>query len=73
MSTLGKTAPTLESLTEIYEAWIKRNGLPLVSAGDLHLEVDLTTEQRQFLDWFIEIWEAVDGGRYESPTWGSPI
>ena len=52
----------LDFLTDVYENWIKGNGLPLVSADDLLYQStgnELSLRQRVWLSSFIETWDTI--------------
>jgi len=53
---------TIEGLITDYQEFIAENNLPVMSADELLLEVDLTEDQREFVNHFIEVWNtAMDG------------
>ena len=62
------TAGVRALLVAVYERWINENGFPdyIGDAMDLALE-DLATlshSQRNFLNAYIKLWEAMDDGDY---------
>lgn len=50
----------LEQLIEIYDIWIKQQGLPAMSADELAWEDCVNEEQRKWLRNFCEQWEAAE-------------
>jgi hypothetical protein len=50
----------IDQLIETYNAWIKEQGLPAMSADELALEDCVNAEQREWLLAFCKEWEAAE-------------
>lgn len=51
---------TLAELCDVYDLFLADNNLPSMSADELLFETDLTEEQCEFLEEFIEAWHLAE-------------
>jgi hypothetical protein len=49
-----------EHLCTEYQLWCDNHGFPQLSADELILEVELTDEQKSYIENFIERWDAIE-------------
>ena len=50
----------LDNLITEYQTWCDNNGFPQLSADELFFEVELTDEQKSYVENFIERWDAIE-------------
>jgi hypothetical protein len=50
----------LDKLTAEWQTWCVNNGFPQLSADELFLEVELTDEQKSYVEDFIERWDQAE-------------
>ena len=50
----------LDNLITEYQTWCDNNGFPQLSADELFFEVELTDEQKSYVENFIERWDATE-------------
>ena len=48
----------LDNLCTEYQIWCDSNGFPQLSADELLLEVELTDEQKSYVENFLKCWDA---------------
>ena len=53
---------TISELCDVYDEFLAENNLPSMSADELLFEVDVTEEQCEFLEEFIEAWHEAEKG-----------
>ena len=51
---------TISELCDVYDEFLAENNLPSMSADELLFEVDVTEEQCEFLEEFIEAWHEAE-------------
>lgn len=50
----------LDNLITEWQTWCANNGFPQLSADELFLEVELTDEQKSYVEDFIERWDQAE-------------
>jgi len=50
----------LDILITEWQTWCTNNGFPQLSADELFLEVELTDEQKSYVEDFIERWDQAE-------------
>ena len=51
---------TISELCDVYDEFLAENNLPSMSADELLFETDVTEEQCEFLEEFIEAWHEAE-------------